>query len=443
MFETLRNKLKDNNAVVCVIGTGYVGLPLVLGFAESGLKTIGFDTSKEKTEQLNSGNDVTGEIGSKRLSECREKYGIEFTNDHGRISDADFVIICVPTPIRDNKEPDLSFIKGAGNIIGGKLKKGCIVILESTVYPGVTEDVLKPVLERESGMLCGRDFCLGYSPERVNPGDAEHSLRDVVKIVSGTNPETTDILDSLYSRIVNAGVFKARDIRTAEAAKVIENIQRDLNIALVNELSIIFGKMDIDIMDVLKAAETKWNFHAYKPGFVGGHCIPVDPYYLVFRSKQLGYDPKVILTGREINNFMPRHVADKALEKLRKAGKDLEKSHILLLGLTFKKNVRDTRNAPVKGIITALKESKVRISAYEPLLEKEMIKDVFGVESADRLDELSDIDCTITVTDHDVFEKHVSIDVLKEISNPGAIIVDARRMFDPENAKKSGFVYMT
>jgi len=442
MIEKLRETLEGNKAVVCVIGTGYVGLPLVLGFAESGLKTIGFDVNKEKITQLKNGKDSTEEVENIKLEDYIERYDITFTSDLKSIKEADFVILCIPTPIGKNKEPDLSFVENAGKIVGREIKKGCVVVLESTVYPGVTEDILKPIIERESGMICERDFYLGYSPERVNPGDVEHSLKGVVKVVSGVNQETTDILESLYKRVVKAGILKAKNIKTAEAAKVIENIQRDLNIALANELSIIFGRMGIDIRDVLQLAETKWNFHVYHPGLVGGHCIPVDPYYLVFRSKKLGYNPKVILAGREINDSMPIYVANKMVEELEKSGRNPKKSQVLLLGLTFKKNVRDTRNTPVKGIIEVFKERGIRILSYEPLIEKKCIEKEFGIESIKNLEKLNDIDGIITVTDHDFFVKHVTIEDLKGVSSPGAIIFDIRRMFERDKVLEAGFKYV-
>ena len=288
------------------------------------------------------------------------------------------------------------------------MKKGCIVVLESTVYPGATEEVLKPILERESGFICGRDFFIGYSPERINPGDKEHNIRNVVKVVSGIDGDTAEVLKKLYERIVDAGVYKAKDIRTAEAAKVIENIQRDLNIALVNELSIIFGKMGIDTEEVLKAAETKWNFHSYRPGLVGGHCIPVDPYYLVYKAKQLGYEPKVILAGREINDSMPYHVGNLAVEKLVNSGKNPEDSKVLILGLTFKKNVKDTRNSPVKDLIRFLKENVMKVVAYDPLLEKDSAEKEFNVDCLEKLDEAKNMDCIIVATDHDVFRDTIT-----------------------------------
>ena len=330
-------------------------------------------------------------------------------------------------------------MESAGKTIARNLKPDSIVVLESTVYPGVTEEVLKPILERESGMLCGRDFSIGYSPERINPGDREHTLENVVKVVSGFDEDTANILESLYSRIVKAGVFKAKNIKTAEAAKVIENIQRDLNIALVNELAIIFRKMGLDSRDVLEAAGTKWNFHKYSPGLVGGHCIPVDPYYLVHKAKELGHEPKVILAGRKINDSMPEYVAKEAIKSLENLGKKPEDSKVLVLGLTFKKNVKDTRNSPVKGIINKLKDTGIRVDCYDPLLDRNESEKKFGIKPLKSLDGSGPYDCLVVVTDHDVFRKEKK--AFTNILKPGAVVVDVRRMFTPKEITEMGFVY--
>jgi UDPglucose 6-dehydrogenase/UDP-N-acetyl-D-galactosamine dehydrogenase len=332
------------NITVCIVGLGYVGLPLAEAFS-SHLKTIAFDIDEEKV---------------KRLSESNNENNMEFTSDPSKINQADFVLICVPTPVTKSKEPDLSFVKSAAEIVGLHLKKGAIVILESTVYPGVTEEVVAPILdlENESGLKCGADFKIGYSPERINPGDEAHDLTKITKIVAGMNDETTETLAELYGLITN--VYKAKDIKTAEAAKVIENIQRDLNIALMNELAIIFHKMHLDTKSVLEAAATKWNFHPYKPGLVGGHCIPVDPYYLVYKAKELGYHPQVILAGRAINDYMPKHVAEMAIKGLNEVGKVIKGSKVLIMGLTYKENVPDTRESPVKEMVKELASQTLR-----------------------------------------------------------------------------------
>ncbi len=441
MLDSLMERLEKNEASVCIVGTGYVGLPLAVEFALSGLKVRGFDLNREKVGQLSKGTDVTGEVSSERLKEALGK-GLEFTSEESEIKGSDFFILCVPTPVGRNKEPDLSYVKSAGEVAGRNLKRGSVVVLESTVYPGATEEVLKPVLERESGLACGRDFFLGYSPERVNPGDKEHGLENVVKVVAGSSEEVADVLEKLYSRVTKAGVFRAKDIKTAEAAKVIENIQRDLNIALINELSMIFRRMGIDTEEVLKAAETKWNFHSYRPGMVGGHCIPVDPYYLVHRAREIGYEPKVILAGREINDSMPEYVERLVEEEVRKQGKNPRDCRVLILGLSFKRNVRDTRNSPVKRLAALLRERGFSVAVHDPLVGKECAEREFDAEYAESIDD-GRFDCAVIATDHDVFRKTVDAEKLKRILGEKGIVVDARRMLSPESVRKEGLVYVS
>jgi UDP-N-acetyl-D-galactosamine dehydrogenase len=373
--------MKDKT--VCIVGLGYVGLPLSEAFSKH-LKVIGFDVDEGKIGDLNNSN----------------KENIEFTSDPSKIKQADFVLICVPTPVIKSKEPDLSYVKSAAEIVGKNLKNGATVVLESTVYPGVTEEVVTPILEKESGLKCGVDFKIGYSPERINPGDEAHALAKITKIIAGMDEETTEILAELYGLITN--VYKAKGIKTAEAAKVIENIQRDLNIALMNELSIIFHKMSLDTKSVLEAAATKWNFHPYKPGLVGGHCIPVDPYYLVYKAKELGYHPQVILAGRAINDYMPKHVAEIAIKGLNEVGKVIKGSKVLIMGLTYKENVPDTRESPVRELVKELKEFGVEAYGYDPLLSRDEIE-AFGVKSSANLD--VKMDCVIVALGHDEFKR--------------------------------------
>ena len=413
------------NKTVCIVGLGYVGLPLAEAFS-SHLKTIAFDIDEEKV---------------KRLSESNNKENIQFTSDPSKINQADFVLICVPTPVTKSKEPDLRYVKSAAEIVGQHLKKGAIVVLESTIYPGVTEEFVAPILdlENESGLKCGADFKIGYSPERINPGDEAHALDKITKIVAGMDEETTETLAELYGLITN--VYKAKDIKTAEAAKVIENIQRDLNIALMNELAIIFHKMHLDTKSVLEAASTKWNFHPYTPGLVGGHCIPVDPYYLVYKAKELGYHPQVILAGRAINDYMPKHVAEMAIKGLNEVGKVIKGSKVLIMGLTYKENVPDTRESPVREMLKELKEFGIEIYGYDPLLSKEEIEG-FGVKALDDFNVKIKMDCVIVAVAHDEFERMKFGDVSKFMNNK-PIIVDVRGMFDAEEAKRKGFYYKT
>ena len=409
--------MKDK--IVCIVGLGYVGQPLAEMFSKS-LRVIGFDIDDAKVRELNENN---------------SNNNIIYTSDVSLIEQADFVIIAVPTPVTKSKEPDLSYVKSAAETVGKNLKKGGIVVLESTVYPGVTEEIVKPILEEESGTKCGIDFKIGYSPERINPGDELHSSNKITKIVAGMDEEMTEILGDLYGLITE--VYKARDIRTAEAAKVIENIQRDLNIALMNELAIIFQKMGLDTKAVLEAAGTKWNFHRYSPGLVGGHCIPVDPYYLVYKAKEFGYHPQVILAGRVINDYMPKHVAEMAIKGLNEVGKVIKGSKVLIMGLTYKANVPDTRESPVREMVKELKEFGVEVYGYDPLLSKEEIADL-GVNTLDELN--MKVDCVIVAVAHDEFKK-MRLEDLTRMMNDNPVLVDVRGMVDGEEAKRKGFYY--
>lgn len=436
-YKGLRNKLEGNNARVCIVGLGYVGLPLALGFAKSGLQVLGFDVSTKKVESLRNGTDPTGEA-EKELREALKGRKIGFTTDPGEIRGCDFVIICVPTPTNRDTSPDLRCVESAAGAVGRNLSENTIVVLESTVYPGVTEELLGPIIEKESGMKSGRDFSLGYSPERINPGDREHTLDRITKVVSGSDKETLSLLESLYERVAGE-IYLAEDIKTAEAAKVIENIQRDLNIALMNELALIFRRMGISIWKVLEAAGTKWNFQKYVPGPVGGHCIPEDPYYLVYKARKLGYEPMVILAGREINNYVPLHISGLVLEGLKGAGKRPGDSRVLLLGLTFKKNVRDTRNTPARVIIEGLKKKVKEVTAYDPMVAQSDAD--FGVKIMEKIEGLKGIDCIVMVTDHDAFRK-LDLGLLRKISSQNPVLVDARGFFNPDEARNSGFIYL-
>jgi len=413
MGETMKHK------TVCIVGLGYVGLPLAEAFSKH-LKVTGYDIDEEKIKNLNSNNNEDN---------------LEFTAKPSKIRQADFVLICVPTPVTKSKEPDLKYVKSATEIVGKNLKKGAVVVLESTVYPGVTEEIVKPIMEEKSGMKCGADFKIGYSPERINPGDEAHTLDKITKVVAGMDEKTTEILADLYGLITN--VYKAKDIKTAEAAKVIENIQRDLNIALMNELAIIFHKMGLDTKAVLEAASTKWNFHRYSPGLVGGHCIPVDPYYLVYKAKELGYHPQVILAGRAINDYMPKHVAEMAIKSLNEVGKVIKGSKVLIMGLTYKENVPDTRESPVREMVKELKEFGVNVYGYDPLLSKEEIE-AFGVNALDDFNVI--MDCVIVAVAHDEFKK-MELDDIKKFMNDKPVLIDVRGMFDEEEAKEKGFYY--
>jgi len=419
MVSRAKEKLKDK--VVCVVGLGYVGLPLADAFSKH-LKVVGYDVDDKKIRRLDD----------------KKRGRIKFTSNPQKIKNSDFVIIAVPTPVAKSKQPDLSFVKSATKTVGKNLKRGAIVVLESTVYPGVTEEIVKPILEEESKMKCGKDFKIGYSPERINPGDREHTLDKITKLVGGMDKETTEILAKLYGLITN--VYKVKDIKTAEAAKIIENIQRDLNIALMNELTIIFHKMGLDTKAVLDAAATKWNFYRYYPGLVGGHCIPVDPYYLVYKAKELGYHPQVILAGRAINDYMPKYVAEVAVKGLNDVGKVIKGSKALIMGLTYKENVPDTRESPAKEIVRELKEFKVDVYGYDPLLSRKEIEK-FGVKYFEMTKNIK-IDCVIVAVVHDEFKKMILEDV-KGFMNERAVLIDVKGMFDVKEVKRKGFYYKT
>ncbi len=414
-------KTNVSNKIVCVVGLGYVGFPLAEAFSKH-FKVIGFDINEEKIKKLN------------KIDSTFEK-----TSDPSKIKQADVVIIAVPTPVTKSKQPDLTPVVSATEIVGKNLKKGAIVVLESTVYPGVTEEVMGPILERESGLLAGQGFTLGYSPERVNPGDDDHTIDKITKIVSGMDESTTNELSELYGKITT--VYRAQNIRVAEAAKVIENIQRDLNIALMNELSLIFYKMGINTRDVLDAASTKWNFNRYSPGLVGGHCIPVDPYYLVFKANELGYHPQVILSGRAINDHMPKYVAELTIKGLNEVGKVMNGSKILIMGLTFKENVDDTRETPVRELIKELKEFKCDVFGYDPLLTKEQIQ-TYGIKTTSLNASNVKFDCIIITVAHNEFKK-INLEFFKTIMNSKPILIDVRGMYKYNDAISKGFYYKT
>ncbi|MEA3429642.1 MAG: nucleotide sugar dehydrogenase [Nanoarchaeota archaeon] len=421
--------------IICVVGLGYVGLPLAVAFSNAGFKVIGFDVNETRISELKQFKDNSCEISEEELKNAI----IDFTYDSEFIKKANFIVVCVPTPITEDKKPDLKYIESASRMIGKNFKKDSIVVFESTVYPGVTEDICLPILEKESGLKCPNDFKIGYSPERINPGDKQHTIDKIVKVVSGIDEDSLKIISDVYSKITTAGVFPAKTIRTAEAAKVIENIQRDLNIALMNELSLIFDKLGLRTKDVLEAAGTKWNFHNYFPGLVGGHCIGVDPYYLTYKAEEFGFNPKVILAGRVTNDFMSKHVAELVIKGLNEAGKILKNSKVLLLGLTFKENVRDSRNSKSKDIILELQKSEVNVIGYEPNLNIESIKTDFGIDAVN-LESVSNIDCVIFVNKHKQFET-ITLDYLKTKMSSNPIIIDLKSLFDEREAVEKGFIY--
>jgi nucleotide sugar dehydrogenase len=415
------NRIKDGSAVVCVVGVGYVGFPLAEAFSEH-LKVIGYDLNEKKVGELNKKNKNSNLI---------------FTSNPAEIKKADFILIAVPTPVTESKEPDLFCVKSSVETVGHNLKKGAVVVLESTVYPGVTEDIVKPIIEKSSGMKCGVDFKIGYSPERINPGDDAHGIGNITKIVSGMDEETTEVLSELYDLVTT--VFKARDIRTAEAAKVIENIQRDLNIALMNELALIFERMNIDIMDVIEAASTKWNFNVYYPGAgVGGHCLPVDPYYLVAKAEELGYHSKVITAGRAVNDYMPLHVFELLADALNECERAVKNSKIVVLGFSYKENVGDHRESPVVTLLEELKKKGARIHIIDPYIEDNYLNK-FGKAEKDVYEALGGADAMVIMTGHREF-REIDLRRVKECMHT-PILIDGRRVFEQGEVVGLGLTY--
>lgn len=382
---------------VAIIGLGYVGLPLAIATSEK-YSVIAYDINEKRIDELKNGYDRTGEVASVQLSDA---HTLQFTVTESDLSSANFFIVTVPTPIDKNNNPDLSLLKSASSLIGKYLKKGDIVVYESTVFPGCTEDECVPVLEETSGLKFNKDFFCGYSPERINPGDKDRGVKDILKVTSGSTSEIADQVDQFYSSIITAGTHKASSIKVAEAAKVIENAQRDINIAFVNELALIFNKLEINTHEVLAAAATKWNFLPFKPGLVGGHCIGVDPYYLTHKAESVGYLPEVILAGRRINDNMGKHVAQEVVKLMAKKGLEIVNSKILILGLTFKENCPDIRNTKVLDIAKELEDYNVKVCLHDPLADKEEVKKEYGYELEPSIS--SDYSAYILAVAHDEF----------------------------------------
>ncbi|MFH1456110.1 MAG: nucleotide sugar dehydrogenase [archaeon] len=420
---------------IVIVGLGYVGLPLAVLLSHH-FPLIGFEINEKKVQELRQNIDSMLEVSTEDLQNAK----IEYTTNPEDIKKGDFIIVAVPTPILDSKLPDFKYLKSASQVVGENLKPGATVCYESTVYPGLTEELCVPLIEIYSGLKHGEGFKVAYSPERVNPGDKEHTIDKITKIVAASDAQSLELTSQVYSTI--CPIYKAASIKVAEAAKVVENTQRDLNIALVNELSLIFHKMDIDVMDVIEAAGTKWNFHKYKPGLVGGHCISVDPYYLTYRAEQFGYHPKVILSGREVNDSMPIHVAKMAMKGLNNANKVLKQSKILVMGLTFKENVPDIRNSKVKDLINELKEYGIKIIGVDPWLDKETVEKYFGIEYK-KLEEINEpIDCIIFAQAHRQF-LNIPLNELRMKMNANPILIDLKRVYNRKEAEMYGVKYET
>ncbi len=419
------------------MGLGYVGLPLAAAFGRKA-DVVGLDISARKIDELKRGFDATGELTVEDLASTT----IDYTTDATRIHEATFIIVTVPTPIDDHQKPDLSPVVSASRAIGQNLARGSIVVYESTVYPGVTEDICVPILEAESGLQCGIDFKVGYSPERINPGDKVHTVDKIVKVVAGQDAETLETVAQVYEMVVTAGVHRAPTIKVAEAAKVIENTQRDLNIALMNELAIIFNKMDISSKDVLVAAGTKWNFLKFSPGLVGGHCIGVDPYYLTYKAEEIGYQSQVILAGRRINDGMGKYVAEMTVKKLIRAGKAVKGARVLVLGLTFKENVPDIRNTKVVDILAELKEYGVETLVHDPVASSEEAMHAYGIELLS-LEAAGEVDAVIWAVAHEQFAG-ITAERLKGLCRNGngcGVVMDVKAVLDRGEVEGQGLKY--
>lgn len=421
---------------ISIIGLGYVGISLATSFSKI-VDVIGFDIDIKKIEKYISDKDLTKEANDSAL----EGTTILFTTDELRLKDARFHIIAVPTPVYENNLPNLKYLIEASTILGRNLTEGSIVVYESTVYPGVTEEVCIPILEKESGLICGVDFGVGYSPERINPGDPVNRLESIIKIVSAIDEDTLDIVADVYALIVKAGIYKAENIKVAEAAKVIENVQRDINIALMNEFSIILHQMDIDTKSVFNATSTKWNFLNFKPGLVGGHCIGVDSYFLTYAAEKYGYYPQLILTGRKINEHIPKYIADKTIKMLVESGRTIKGANIVILGFSFKENSSDIRNTKVMNIINELKGYDINITIIDPLVDTEEVLETYGL-SISNGKEISNADAIILAVAHEEFFKLDLMNIKSMYSkDKEPVLIDVKRIFNEKEAKLLGFNY--
>jgi UDP-N-acetyl-D-galactosamine dehydrogenase len=430
-FESIENK----KTPIAIVGLGYVGLPLAVAFGRK-FKVIGFDISEKRVKELEEGYDRTAEV----LDADFNQY-LEFTSDPARLKEAGVIIVAVPTPIDKSRNPDLTPVVGASKTVGQNMSKGTVVAYESTVYPGLTEDLCVPILEKESGLKFGSEFSVGYSPERINPGDREHTLQTIVKVVSGNDEACADLLEKLYGSVITAGTHRASSIKVAEAAKVIENTQRDLNIALMNELALIFDRLGIDTLDVLEASGTKWNFLPFRPGLVGGHCIGVDPYYLTTKAEEIGYHPQVILAGRKINDSMGKFIADTTVKQMINGESVVKNSRVAILGLTFKENVPDLRNTKVVDVVEELRSFGVNVLVHDPLADPEEAKEEYGLELVP-MEELHDLEAVILAVSHDQYKSFGPEEIKALFKNPDkAVVIDVKGFFDPKELTDAGISY--
>ena len=434
----LYGKIVDRKEKIAVVGLGYVGMPLAIAFAKKA-SVIGFDLDRKKIELYKSGIDPTNEVGNEAIKQTT----VDFTSDEIKLKEAKFHIVAVPTPINSDKTPNLAPVEQASTIIGRNLAKGSIIVYESTVYPGVTESVCIPILEKESGLKCGLDFKVGYSPERINPGDKIHRLESIIKIVSGIDDESLQEIAKVYELVIEAGVHKVSSIKVAEAAKVAENSQRDINIAFMNELAMVFDRMGIDTKEVIDAMNTKWNALKFYPGLVGGHCIGVDPYYFLYEAEKLGYHSQIILSGRKINDGMGEFVADAIIKRLILANKVVRQAKVVVLGITFKENCPDIRNSRVADIIKRLNEYSIKPIVVDPLANKDDAKQEYGLQIVE-LHDVSNVDCVVIAVAHDEF-KNMTLEQIDRLfgktDNSEKVIIDVKSILDRTEVEKRGYVY--
>lgn len=435
-METLYEKIINKRESISVVGLGYVGMPIAIAFAKEGINVIGYDLNASKIELYKSGIDPTQEVGNEEIN----KTTVEFTSNEEDLKKAKFHIVAVPTPINQDHTPDLTPVIGASEILGKNLKKGSIVVFESTVYPGVTEDVCLPILEKESGLRCGVDFKIGYSPERINPGDKVHRLENIKKIVSGMDDASLEEIRNIYNLVIKVGTYPVSTIKTAEAIKVAENSQRDINIAFMNELAMVFDRMDIDTSEVVDGMNTKWNALGFRPGLVGGHCIGVDPYYFTYQAEKLGYHSQIILNGRIVNDSIGTFVADATVKKMIQVGKAPAKAKVVILGLTFKENCPDTRNSKVVDIYNRLQEYNIHPVVVDPWADKKDAIIEYGIALCN-LEQVNNADCIIFAVAHDLFKKMELDEIVKLYKNVPVkekILIDVKNIFNIEDLNKSG-----
>lgn len=435
LFEDIVSKKEK----LALVGLGYVGMPIAVAFAKQ-VDVIGFDMNSEKIAKYRNGEDPTEEVGNDAIRESK----VEFTDDERQLRNARFIIVAVPTPVNQDKTPDLTPVEGASHTVGRNLQKGSVVVYESTVYPGVTEDICIPILEQESGLKCGTDFKIGYSPERINPGDKVHRLENIKKIVSGMDEEALDTIASVYEIVIKAGVHRAGSIKVAEAAKVVENSQRDINIAFINELAMAFDRMGIDTAEVIEAMNTKWNALGFRPGLVGGHCIGVDPYYFVYEAEKLGYHSQIISSGRRVNDDMPQFIAEKIIKQLVLAGKKVRDSKVVFLGATFKENCPDVRNSKIMEIIAALKTFGIAPVLCDPMADPEEVKRGYGYKLT-AFEDVKDADCLVLAVAHEKYRKMLlgQFDMLfkRELEPSEKVIIDIKSVLDKKEVEAYGYSY--